>query len=96
MKKFLDVSLVRRSVGVMLAGALVALVGSAAQAQQSFSFSFGSSSSFSSGSQPSKELKSPGEDSSADYPSAAGNRSPMSTDISLRSLLRIAMARSFP
>ena len=83
MKKFWDVGLVRRSVGMMLSGAVVALVGSAAQAQQSFNFSFGSSSSFSSGSQPSKELKSPGEDSSADYPSAAGNgfRNAMSKSI---------------
>jgi hypothetical protein len=83
MKKFLDIRLVRRSVGVTLAGALVALVGSAAQAQQSFSFSFGSSSSFSSGSQPSKELKSPGEDSSTNYPSSARNgfRNAMSKSI---------------
>ncbi len=73
MKKFLSIGLSGRSVGMMMAGAVVAFAGSEAHAQQSFSFSFGSSSSFSSGSQPSKELKSPGEESSGDYPSAARN-----------------------
>lgn len=73
MKKFLSIGLSGRSFGMMMAGTVVAFAGSEAHAQQSFSFSFGSSSSFSSGSQPSKELKSPGEESSGDYPSTARN-----------------------
>lgn len=73
MKKFLSIGLSGRSIGMMMAGAVVAFACSEVQAQQSFSFSFGSSSSFSSGSQPSKELKSPGEESPGDYPSTARN-----------------------